>query len=209
MASCTLGPRSFGALDRRRRRRRAPNPRVRARIARRAVPSGWLEPPSPLHIMASLADAPTLQANWECLSAEEQATATMLLSAGQAHLFAGWPALGVQDAEKKRLLAQARSTSSSQLPTPLSSSPAGSPGFAHARPLSLRSWTRRWRARAAWPPTSRAPARCSPTPRRTRIRSRATCRPCPRCGSRSPPPAAPQPRPRPQPADRPPSRSAG
>jgi|APGre2960657444_1045066.scaffolds.fasta_scaffold00985_5 hypothetical protein len=54
------------------------------------------------------ADAPQLQANWSVLSEAEGATASALLAAGQAHLFSGWPPAGERDADKKRLLAQAR-----------------------------------------------------------------------------------------------------
>jgi hypothetical protein len=70
------------------------------------------------HARSSMADAapacpdaavaPALAANWSVLSAEEQRTAAALLAAGQAHLFAAWPAPGERDADKKRLLKQAR-----------------------------------------------------------------------------------------------------
>jgi hypothetical protein len=54
------------------------------------------------------AAAPALAANWGVLSAEEARTAAALLAAGQAHLFADWPAPGERDDDKKRLLVQAR-----------------------------------------------------------------------------------------------------
>ncbi len=57
--------------------------------------------------MASV-DLPVgLAENWASLSPENQATASMLLAAGQGHLFAPWPAPGHCDADKLRLLAQA------------------------------------------------------------------------------------------------------
>jgi hypothetical protein len=59
--------------------------------------------------MAELLDAaPALRASWASLNAEEQATATMLLEAKQEHLFSAWPPAGEAEADKKRLLAQAR-----------------------------------------------------------------------------------------------------
>jgi hypothetical protein len=54
------------------------------------------------------AAAPALAANWGVLSPEEARTAVVLLAAGQAHLFADWPAPGERDDDKKRLLVQAR-----------------------------------------------------------------------------------------------------
>ena len=47
-----------------------------------------------------------LDGNASVLSAEELAFAQSMVKAGQAHLFAGWPAPGTQDEEKKGLIAQ-------------------------------------------------------------------------------------------------------
>lgn len=68
-------------------------------------------------------DAPQqLADNWALLTPEEAATAVLLLSAGQGHLFAAWPAPGDRDDDKKRLLAQARGPGSAAcLSFPLSS----------------------------------------------------------------------------------------
>jgi hypothetical protein len=52
--------------------------------------------------------APALAANWALLSDAEARTAAALLADGQAHLFASWPPPGERDADKKRLLVQAR-----------------------------------------------------------------------------------------------------
>lgn len=49
-----------------------------------------------------------LQANLSILSEEDKRTAQILVDAGQAHLFAPWPAPGSYDREKKQMLAQAR-----------------------------------------------------------------------------------------------------
>jgi hypothetical protein len=55
---------------------------------------------------AAAASAPQLSANAAVLSAEELTYAESLVAAGQAHLFAGWPAPGEMDAEKKGLIQQ-------------------------------------------------------------------------------------------------------
>lgn len=57
---------------------------------------------------ASSAPLPaSLQQNLDVLSPEERVAALALVSAGQEHLFAGWPAPGVEDANKQRLCQQA------------------------------------------------------------------------------------------------------
>ena len=47
----------------------------------------------------------TLEANRAVFSADENATIDVLLGCGQEHLFAGWPAPGEKDDDKKRILA--------------------------------------------------------------------------------------------------------
>ncbi len=46
--------------------------------------------------------------NFAALSPDDQATVRTLLTAGQGHLFASWPAPGQHDEDKQSLLAQAR-----------------------------------------------------------------------------------------------------
>jgi hypothetical protein len=61
------------------------------------------------HMAGPPSDAPQqLVDNWALLNADEAAAAVLLLSAGQGHLFAAWPAPGERDDDKKRILAQAR-----------------------------------------------------------------------------------------------------
>jgi UDP-sugar pyrophosphorylase len=45
--------------------------------------------------------------NWGIFTPAEQAIATVLVTAGQSHLFSGWPEPGNFDEDKKRLMAQA------------------------------------------------------------------------------------------------------
>ncbi len=54
-------------------------------------------------------------ANAAIFSAEERAVGELLLSLDQAHLFAGWPAAGTDDAEKKRFLKQVSDVESAYL----------------------------------------------------------------------------------------------
>ena len=69
---------------------------------------------APLSLLPHMAGSPPGDApqqlvdNWALLTPAEAATAVLLLSAGQGHLFAAWPAPGDRDDDKKRLLAQAR-----------------------------------------------------------------------------------------------------
>jgi UDP-sugar pyrophosphorylase len=48
-----------------------------------------------------------LMVNWNIFTSAEQAIATVLVSAGQSHLFSGWPEPGNFDEDKRRLMAQA------------------------------------------------------------------------------------------------------
>ena len=48
-----------------------------------------------------------LEANMSILSNEELVIAASLIGAGQGHLFEKWPAPGIQDDDKRRLLKQA------------------------------------------------------------------------------------------------------
>jgi UDP-sugar pyrophosphorylase len=48
-----------------------------------------------------------LEANTSILSNEELVIAASLLGAGQGHLFEKWPAPGIHDDDKRRLLKQA------------------------------------------------------------------------------------------------------
>ncbi len=50
---------------------------------------------------------PNVEVNWSSLSAAEQETVQVLISAGQAHVLAAWPAPGTDDDDKRRFLAQA------------------------------------------------------------------------------------------------------
>lgn len=53
-------------------------------------------------------DLPALAAIWDGLTPEQAAAATMLVEAGQTHLFAAWPPVGESDDQKKAMLSQAR-----------------------------------------------------------------------------------------------------
>lgn len=58
------------------------------------------------YISGALRVMPLLASNLPLMGAEEMRLADLLVSLDQAHVFAGWPALGERDDEKRALFAQ-------------------------------------------------------------------------------------------------------
>ncbi|KAJ1636236.1 UDP-N-acetylhexosamine pyrophosphorylase, partial [Pavlovales sp. CCMP2436] len=74
----------------------------------------WPEVVEPIaYISGALCVTPYLASNLEILGAEEMRLATLLVTIGQTHLFADWPAAGKRDEEKHALFTQLHTLDSS------------------------------------------------------------------------------------------------